>query len=570
MLQIISGKFFTTEELYAFDAKSVLFSNYSWIGKIDTAIGSIEPVFSTKDIVTSYIFQYRNRIEKEKCHPLVRTGDPDITDQFRLLCMFWFQAYFNKEKSTVERYCQHSPTSQPFSFYPIFISRFFDRHIHGVHTEVEGFPAFIDKVIGLERKSFEQVICSLHHLFNALELSILNFDLAYSMLVYVLESYSQAFDDFQPTWRDFDPLTRSKLDAVIQEIDKNQAERIRDVLITSSNFKAQQRMLDYVEKTLSTEYFLQQSRGLKIPLRKSELKTALKNAYTLRSNFAHTLQSVQEQLPNVNVGEFDTFHWEGRPYLTFRGLFRLTYGIIKEFISLQPVIEKESYDYYNHLPNVFHFEVDPKYWIWMTENFRENDAIKRFSGLLQELENVIFSDKPVVDMRALLEVIKDLYPQTKKKSPNRPALFSIYYLCNSLVSEELRSPDCINFINYFMGIYDSCSIEAMISQLITGIEWRWDSITCEEMITRYLKEKYTPKSLKIPLLFEMGMITHLANRFLLSGRYTKYKEWLQFVITDLPSQPELQNYVRERLDRCEPVSLFEFIQALVPENSKNT
>lgn len=567
MLQVISGKFFTTEELYAFDAKSVLFSNYQWIDKIDTSIGTIEPIHPFNDIVATYVFQYRNQIEKEKSEPLVRTGDEEITDQFRLLCMFWFRAYFNKEKNLVERYCQHIPSSQPFSFFPVFVPRYFDRHIHGVLTEAEGFPAFVEKVLWLERRAYEQVICSLRHLFDALELSSMNIDLAYSMLVYVLESYSQTFDGYEPIWNDYDPTTKTKLDAALKDIDIEKGNRIREILVASANFKAQQRMLDYVETAIDSDYFLQPSQDIKAPLRRSELKQALRNAYSLRSGFTHELKPIQEQLTNPRIGEFDTFPWEGQAYLTFGGLFRLTYYIIQKFISSQPVVTQESYDYQNHFPKVIHMEMSPQYWIGYTGNFHGSVAPKHLSALLQLSENVAFRDGHLMDITALCERIEEIYYQSENRF--RPSLFAIYYLYNSSVPEEFRSQGYELFISRNFAIFDECSIEALISLLLTGRSWDWDSATCESVILKYLGKKYSANSLRIPMLFEIGMVTHLANRFLDSGRYEKYAKWLRYALTDLPGNFGLQMFIQKCLDQGDKVDFFGFIRTSAPGISPN-
>jgi len=560
MLQVISKKFFTTDDLHDFDAKSVLFSNYSWISKIDTCIGSIEPIYPESGNLTTYVFQYKNQIEKEKSGGLFRIGDSTITNQFRLLCIFWFKAYFNTEKILVDRYCRHSDSPRLFPSNPVFVSRIFDQHISGKPDETTEFPIFIEKVIGLERKAYEKVICSLQHFINALELSGLNIDLAYSMLVYVLESFAQTFDGFQPNWDDYDPSVKSKLDTVLSEIENDQAGKIREILISSSNLKAQQRFIDYVEKSIHDDFFIQQSLDIKFGIRKSELKSALKNAYKLRSHFTHELLPIQEQLRHDKTGENDIFHWDGQPYLTFQGLYRITYHVIEGFISSQPQVDRESYDYYNHFPNTAHYEVSPEYWIGNTENFEGKDAIIRLSAFLLIYQNVLFNGAIMNDIRGLLEKIKEIFLQSSKNF--RPSLFSIYYLYNSFISEEFRSSGYSNFIRKNLNIFDECSIEALISLFLNNTEWTWDLMTCEGMIQKYLSQKKSPNSLEIPILFEVGMIIHLANKFLSSGKDHKYSEWIQYAITELPDYADLQIYVQERLSQNEPVNLFSHIREL--------
>jgi hypothetical protein len=568
MLQVISGKFFTTTDLHEYKGKSVLFSNYGWIGKIDTCVGSIEPVIdNNKGNITTYVFQYTNRIEKEKSFPAVRIGDSEIADQFRLLCTFWFKSYFNAEKSVVDQYCQNSPLLPSNPFDPVPISRIFNKHIFGVLAEAEGFPAFVKKVIGLERKVYEQVISSFYQLFNALELSRHNIDLAYSMLVYVLESYAQLFDNFQPSWDDYDPPIRDKLNAVLNEFPSDQVNNIQEILISSKNFRAQQRFIDFVESFTRDDFFIGQSRGLKFCIRKSELRAALRNAYKLRSNFTHELQPIQEQLRHENIAEYDTFHWDNQPYLTFKGLFRLTYHVVEEFISSRLQVDREEYAYFTEFPGSVPMKLSPQYWI-ANPNFQGKDAVKRLSGLLQILEDASFHNGKLVNIKELIELIQKQYHQATKEF--RPSLFAIHYIYNTIAPEEIRASQSESFIQDNIEIFDACSIEALISKNILGEECNWDLAICEDVIKTYLMKKTSPNSLEIPLLLEMGMITNLANGFLYSGSKEKYSEWLQYAITDLPGQSEYQNYIRNCLDQEEPVYLFEFIrgQALITTNSE--
>lgn len=65
MLQIISGKFFTSDDRECHPGKGITYSNYSWIGPITTGIASIEPVYFSSSNVTPYVISYLNQIEKD-------------------------------------------------------------------------------------------------------------------------------------------------------------------------------------------------------------------------------------------------------------------------------------------------------------------------------------------------------------------------------------------------------------------------------------------------------------------------------------------------------------------------
>ena len=48
MLQIVSRKFFGDGERYEFEGKDIVYSNMSWVGSIETRVGVVEPVDTTR------------------------------------------------------------------------------------------------------------------------------------------------------------------------------------------------------------------------------------------------------------------------------------------------------------------------------------------------------------------------------------------------------------------------------------------------------------------------------------------------------------------------------------------
>ena len=188
MLQIISGKFFKSDNRYVYEAKGITYSNYSWIEPIRTCIATLEPV-DTYRSVSSYVISYINQIEKEKAGVLLRTGDSEIVQQFQLLCMFGLKAFFDSDRNNVEINCREKPRSTADLYLPSkIVPRFFQNQIDGMSNEIDNFKRFVDKVIGLPRHKYLAVISSLCNFSHALQILNFNVDLAYSMLVYSLES----------------------------------------------------------------------------------------------------------------------------------------------------------------------------------------------------------------------------------------------------------------------------------------------------------------------------------------------------------------------------------------------
>src|SRR4029078_13035622 len=138
-------------------------------------------------------------------------------------------------------------------------------------------------------------------------------DLAYSMIIYCLESLAQKFDKYQPIWADFDLGVRGKLDkalATVPEVGKE----VRSALVESAHLKLTERFLHFVEQHMADEFFTTRARKESRPLRRSEPRQALKNACSLRSSYVHRLQPIREQLHLWQIGQSEVFEWEGEPY----------------------------------------------------------------------------------------------------------------------------------------------------------------------------------------------------------------------------------------------------------------
>ena len=182
MLQIISGKFFKSDDRHVHDGKGILYSNYSWAAPIETCVATLEPVDHFREI-SSYVLVYVNQIEKNGV--LVITGDSEILEQFQLLATFGLRAYFTPFRDEVAQICRKTSLGGTDQYVPSqFIPRFFEGGTNGNQQEVTGFIELVKKVIGLKRQTYNAVMSAFKTLRDSLLASNYNLDLAYSMIVY--------------------------------------------------------------------------------------------------------------------------------------------------------------------------------------------------------------------------------------------------------------------------------------------------------------------------------------------------------------------------------------------------
>lgn len=541
MLQIISGKFFKSDNRYVYEAKGITYSNYSWIEPIKTCIATLEPV-DTYRPVSSYVISYTNQIEKAGV--LLRTGDSEIVQQFQLLCMFGLKAFFDSDRNNVEINCREKPRSTADLYLPSkIVPRFFQNQIDGMSNEIDNFKRFVDKVIGLPRHKYLAVISSLSNFSHALQILNFNVDLAYSMLVYSLESLSQNFDAFEPSWEDYYPGIKKKLDDLLSQISPDHAEEIRKVLLKSSNLKLQQRFINFITSHVSDSFFLNEASEIKFALRKSELERALKNAYNMRSLYVHQLKPIQEQLRSPQIAEGDVFHWENEPYLTFEGLARLAYQVINNFIWRQDTSDFEDYDWTKDLPSVVMVKLAPQYWIGKYDNFIPSHATTKLSGFLTNIQNVKVSGDSLVDLRKLLKKYESFIPSAKKEY--QIPMLAVYCLFNLFIREEERMPNYKEFIEEYEDILSDCGIVTMIVYLLLNETWPWDIEECVSHYDDYKKNKFSKNALSVPLLIELCLIVEIANMYLRAEKLDKYNKWLYTACLEASGKPDIQKLINE-------------------------
>lgn len=478
MLQIISGKFFGDGERYEFEAKGIVYSNMSWVRSIETRVGTLEPVDAFGSEVSSWVLSYLNQIEKEPAEPTVQVGDPEIVEQFGWLCMVWFRAFFDGDKQNVMINCREKPAHAGDRYIGSRFARPFlspERMI--TEEDEQGFVHFVDKVIGLPRRDYLSVMSFLQTVSHSLHALRQNFDLAYSMLVYALESLSQGRRYYLPQWEDYDPGVKKRLTPVLDELAPETSETIRAALLEDAHLKLQQRFLDFTISHIPDAFFIEGAKDVERPVRLSELERVLKNAYLARSKYVHELLPVIEQLKIPGIAEGEVFKWENKPYLTFNGLLRIARTVLLDFVEGQLYLEKEEYNWVSELPGRFTANLAGQYWIWRHENYAVDRSVDWLSAFLSvRLEAATTGEAIMQDLRPLLAKFETLLKSSSVE--HRMRMLTIHVLYNDMMPPELRSPAHENVYRANERLLDECRIESMVLNVLMGREWPWRADDC--------------------------------------------------------------------------------------------
>ena len=513
MLQIISGKFYQPGgDITERAAEGFVYSNTAYPLPIVTSIATLTLV-DAEDGIGKYRVDYVARFEQRPGRVgLLRIGDSTIVEQFRLLALFSFRAYFATTRSQVVTTCQMTEAVGARNHPASYVRRFLDPVVELTPDDVERFGRFVDKVLAMPRKSYEKVIDCLGCFADALELVAYNMDLAYSMLVYCAEALSQGFDNFVAGWQDVPEGTRVPLDRILAGIDPASADGVRTVLLEQQHFKLTQRFINFLSDHLPESFYTHNADGLMNPIRPSELKKLLLNIYDARSKFVHELNTVRNQIKVSEIGKGEVFRTAGDPYLTFNGMVRLLHTAIGEFvrapthlgdrgICLGPgAVEDHSgrgrrastssatLDLGGServpapvCPQVNRFLVEPPH-----ERDDQHECRRR--GVHRPSPPALPSEKDKLHMALLCE----LY----------------FYACGHLpgvreLKEKYAPPK---------SRLNKPSIHTMLFRLLTGVDWEWTAEKSAELYTTYEKQRVSGE-FSIPPAWELALMLEVANQF---------------------------------------------------------
>ncbi len=553
VLQIITGKFFKSEERHISDGRGVLYSNYRWYLPIETCIGRLEPL-GTRACPTAYLFSFKNQIEKEKGNfSIVRTGDGEIIEQFRLLCSFGLRASFAEDRSWVTHLCRTGTIGQSDDYAPTqLLPRYFASRIEGVQHEAQTFAELVAKTLSLSRSDFQSVMSALRAFSGALEVVGSSLDLAYSMLVYALESLAQKYVQHQPQWPDYDQRTRAKLEPILAALPSEQANGIKAALLDHAHLKLRARFLEFICTHVEDSYFTS-SAPLSFPLQKSELRRAARNIYDVRSAYVHELVPLLDQLRVPQIAEGEVFRWELEPHLTFNGLVRLSDHVIRTLISRLPSVEKEDFAWRSALPGIVRLQMAPQYWIHQVGGFEPATAHRYFEGFLSHFTETRLQGEPICDMSAIMEKIEQVGGQGKPE--HQRAMLALYSLYNMCLRSDLRRPDWELFLEKHQAIVDQPAIELMATRVVLDGGFPWTYAEGAAALASHESARFHRGVFHPPLAVEVALMVVVANQALREGLPDAHASMVRTALLNSSGRPPLQAALQKALEAPQEIEI---------------
>lgn len=513
MLQIITGKFFESDDCYVTRQRTVLYSNYRTHRDVETAAGALRISDARRDVAT-VIYEVDQRIEKpagQGGFGLVATTPEPLADDFAAVVSFVLDVTCTADAELARRLTQSNDGALGVPHAPgKYVSRVFDSRVDCVRGDGERLQAFVNSLVALERASFEAAIKAIRRYVTGLHRIGDDLDLAYTLLVASVESLAQEFDAFTPKWTDFPQEKRFRIDKALAGVEPVAADAVRASLLKDEHLANRRRYREFVLAHIGPEFFREQARGRVQPARRSDLEKGLGLAYDFRSKYVHTLRELPRVLTSL-AWERETFRVGGVPALTFRGLARVARTVILAFIERSPRKEHEAFDWRSALPGTVSVEVGERYWIWKTERFDHTSAGQYLNGFLNEMANAL------TEREGAFTDIRDVLGEVERQAPGltrerRRSMLTLYVLYHRIMTDETwHRPGWAAFVEGFSADFDPPSLESLLAHALLGEAFPWPAGERARLWEAYREQRYHKHGLRAPALIEGILALRLAE-----------------------------------------------------------
>lgn len=549
LLQIITGKFYNSEDRYHNNCKGILYSNASFRGIYDISHVKIEAAESLGN-VNPYIVMYDNQLQKSNSgFDLVKVGDEEILRQLKNILSFALDAVFDEDKSTVERICRKKESGR--GKYPVaseFIDGTLDISKNVSDDEMKACGVFLEHLLALNRGDYINILNCIVAYNASVRLLSEDISLAYSMLVYCLESLAQSYDSYTPIWDDYKEDKKNALEKVFKTIDEEIVEKIKGILVKDEHLKLSKRFQEFVLGHVGDEFF--NYREKRKIVGKEEFLIALVNAYNIRSKYAHMLKPLMKHL---RMSEFsknaDVFEFQHNVYFTYSGLLRVVREVIYDFTFSLQKTGFEAFDWRGAIPGCVELEAAPCYWIWKMDNSKGEGARARVEGFV---ETFVHYQSKIPKMDDLIRMYISHLPEMKEE--NRLAAFTLCCLYVGKIENAEKETK-----NQFQTIFEKnksllekCSIYGLIIYVMrANIDFNvaWESEDCEKVVNTYCKKRYKDNRIKLPKEIESMIYLEVANSFEGEEEKENRQKWRRRAYDNSNNSKEIQELISDCMEK---------------------
>lgn len=548
MLQIITGKFFKSEDRYHNDCHGKLYSNVKFDNIRQMAHIKIEPSESDGEI-TEYSVAYDNQLENTHSGlELVNVGNEEVVRQLKNVLSFAMNGVFDEDKSIIKKICRSKGGSRyavPMEYLPLTLN--INRKLS--EGDIVSCREFFEHLIGLNRENYVTILnCIVAY---NISISLLNEDvsLAYSVLVYCLESLAQNYDAYTPVWEDYKEDKRKALEKVFKTMNSEDVEKIKQILVKDEHLRLSKRFCLFVENNVGKNFF--DYREERRTIGKDEFNIALVNAYNSRSQYVHMLRPLMKHLTEASFSKSaDVFEFEHKIYFTYSGLLRVAREVIYNYTLSLPKVDQEPFDWRGEIPGCLDFELAPYFWVWKPDHESGINARRKLEGFIECLvyyrENIPTMDKVI---RMYISHLDNM------KLDNKMAAFTLACLYVGKfgdINKETRN-EFLKTFNKNQKLFEICSIYSLIIMVMKvhlnfNIQKEWKTEECENVVKTYCKQRFKDKKIKLPKEIETMLYLTIADGYKDDGNEDKRNIWTKKAYDNSNNSPEIQEIIKNNED----------------------
>jgi hypothetical protein len=545
MLQISTGKFFTSDELNVTRHRAVLYSNYKLLRDAETEAGALRRLRGGGD-VAALLYEYDERLEAVRPDGrrefVASIGADQMLQDFAAVASFALNITCTPDADLARRLTR---TEQPSLGAPLrpsqYVARVFDPAVESEPRDGERLAVFIRALLGLERATYEAAMRAIRRYVTGLHRVSDDLDLAYALLVASIESVAQRFDDFSPRWEDYDKARREAVDAALSRTDASEptAAAVRRALLEREHAALARRYREFAVRHVTPAFYREEAAGLTNPVRARDLSEMLEQAYAYRSKYVHELRELPRVLTHTaSMG--DAVRVEARLSLTFQGMARVAHHVIRTFVGWGRKVEREDFDYRRALPNIVRMPIADSFWLNSAADFDHRTAQRYLAGFLRELTHAMAVD-PTASLTAMPDVLEKVERAVRglAKPAQRIPMLSLYLLYNSVIRDEARRPNFKRLIERYAKDFDEPSVESLLTHVLLGHSVPWPAERLAGLLDEYYARRGRAGAPEFPPLLESALTLVAAESFRVAGDHARTRALIASAVETIPGHAAL-------------------------------
>jgi len=513
MLQIISGKFYQNKEIHNNPTQMFLYSNANIENEFEIVGIKIKQVDNI-DNIYKYSINFDNKIEQQSGNfSIVNAWSDVVLFQVKNVLTFYFDSFWDEEEYVVKKMCKERiKKGSRMEYVPAnYVRSILNKERKVDEKRILEEKENVSNLIALSREDYVTVITCIKTYCASVRLLETDPNLAYSMLVFALESLSQSYDKYEPKWEDYDENIKGKLEKKFKMMDETLAEEIKNILLKNAHLKLSKRFLHFILNYLNDDFYF--TKDISNKIQRDDVERALKNAYNIRSRYAHALKLIIDQSAVDNISKVsDYFRNNREPYLTYSGLLRVMKYVVIEFVGQKEKVERESIDWQKGLPGIIDVKLGPEFWMSKNESSKCEWASARLQGYIEGL-----MEKKAYDITDVMKTYIENFEHVKEES--KRSIFALCILWNATVKHDSEKKKYYNdFIEKHISRLNVCCIQNMVLLAIPfkenyEFEWKESEEEIEKIILEYIRNRKKETSFMFPNIIETIIYLRIAEKF---------------------------------------------------------